>query len=342
MKVFNLGKMLFIASRYIIPKLRITFTVERVFPFLENGNKGRINIRPLSKHKNSLLFGERTDLKHMNINGVNKMGAAFAIQVMTGKENNVKKLMEWAFARSEQAQNWVKAVHTLASSTQRLVKSGLGKVKEKPLLPGYVFIEMKYVSDANNQSAYLPAELWHLIKGIPGVIRQFTSAGQIIGADVFEELSDKVEAEQVEVVVPVTEQEGTVPEVVQAEKAMRQTLHEVNMTETPTQRAAAEERLEEVLSTEQELIHQEPQPEQGPIAEQLEVLKQEAQNQPNKVGLLAKAKSFLKNQKEVLQVPKTLFMRYWDVLMSDGIPDSVSVVQRLLDALARERDVSVE
>ncbi|GJM78034.1 hypothetical protein HMSSN139_05300 [Paenibacillus sp. HMSSN-139] len=24
------------------------------------------------------------------------MGAAFAIQVMTGKENNVKKLMEWA------------------------------------------------------------------------------------------------------------------------------------------------------------------------------------------------------------------------------------------------------
>lgn len=268
------------------------------------------------------------------------MGAAFAIQVMTGKENNVKRLMEWAFARSEQAKSWVKEVHTLASSTQRVGKTGLGKEKKKPLLPGYVFIEMNYASDKS--TAHLPAELWHLVKGIPGVIRQFTGAGQIIGSDIFEELSSKVESDQVEVFVPVAEQEGTVPEVVQAEKAVRQTLHEVNMTESPAQRAAAEEKLEEVLATEQELIHQKPQPEQGPIAEQLDVLKQKAQGQPHKVGLLAKAKSFLKNQKEVLQVPKTLFMRYWDVLMSDGVPDSFSVVQRLLDALARERDVSVE
>lgn len=266
------------------------------------------------------------------------MGAAFAIQVMTGKENNVKRLMEWAFARSEQAKSWVKAVHALTSSSQRVGKTGLGKVREKPLLPGYVFVEMNYASDKS--TAHLPAELWHLVKGIPGVIRQFTGAGQIIGSDVFEELSSKVLVDQVEVAVPVTEQEGTVPEVVQAEKAVQQTLHEANMAETPVQRAAAEEKLVEVLAAEQALIHQEPKLEQGPIAEQLEVMKQEVQDQPNKVGLLEKVKSYLKNQKEVLNVPKSLFMRCWDALMSEGIPDAVSIVQRLLDALAR--DVIVE
>lgn len=252
------------------------------------------------------------------------MGAAFAIQVMTGREGNVKKLMDWAFGQNEQAMSWVKAVHTLASSTQRVVKGGLGKVKEKPLMPGYVFIEMNYASDANNQTAYLPAELWHLIKGIPGVIRQFTGAGQIIGADVFEELFGKVEEEQVEMVAPTVEKEGTVAEVVQAEKDVQQALHEVNMAETPAERIAAEEKLEEAITVEQKLIHQEPQAEQGPVAEQLNELKQHVS--ATKAGhILDKAKAFIKNQKEIVRLPKSLFFKYAGVLMNLTRPEALSI-----------------
>lgn len=266
------------------------------------------------------------------------MGAAFAVQVMTGKENNVKKLMDWAFGQNEQAQNWVKAVHTLASSTQRVIKSGLGKVKEKPLMPGYVFIEMNYSSDSNNQSAYLPADLWHLIKGIPGVIRQFTGAGQIIGAEVFEEMFGKVDEDLVEVAVPVVEKEGSDPKLVQAEKNVQCALHGVNTAHTPNEKKLAEEQLDQAVMAEEELLNRELQPERGPVAENLEELKQTV-TATQASSILSKAKAFMKNQKEIIQLNKQLFLKYAGHLLFRDSSDPTSVstlIQTILQALKQE------
>lgn len=52
------------------------------------------------------------------------MGAAFAIQVMTEKEGNVKKLMGWAFSKSKNAKKWIKAMHTFSQGTRRLLDGG--------------------------------------------------------------------------------------------------------------------------------------------------------------------------------------------------------------------------
>lgn len=203
------------------------------------------------------------------------MGAAFAIQVMTGKENNVKKLMEWAFARNESAQNWIKAVHTFTTTTRRLLGQGkLGKEIKRAIMPGYIFIEMNYSVDENNCSAHLPVDVWHLIKSIPGVIKQFTGSGQVIGADEFQKmLGLEPEEQQVEIAVPVEETSAS-NEVDEVEKNMKNALHEVNMAKTKEERAQALKALdvaEQQMNVLVEKVYEEPV---GVVAKELSGIQQ--------------------------------------------------------------------
>jgi transcription antitermination factor NusG len=143
------------------------------------------------------------------------MGAAFAIQVKTGREQSVKKLVEWVFARNEIAQRWVKAVHAFTQRTAKMLDDTgrLGKQTERPVIPGYIFIEMNYAVDDENCTAYLPHQLWHVVKSVPGVLKLFANAGQIIGAETFRELFERIEPqmqqEQVEIAVAETTAEET-------------------------------------------------------------------------------------------------------------------------------------
>ncbi|GGG15359.1 MULTISPECIES: transcription termination/antitermination NusG family protein [Paenibacillus] len=228
------------------------------------------------------------------------MGAAFAIQVMTGKENNVKKLMEWAFARNESAQNWIKAVHTFTTTTRRLLGQGkLGKEIKRAIMPGYIFIEMNYSVDENNCSAHLPVDVWHLIKSIPGVIKQFTGSGQVIGADEFQKmLGLEPEEQQVEIAVPVEETSAS-NEVDEVEKNMKNALHEVNMAKTKEERAQALKALdiaEQQMNVLVEKVYEEPV---GVVAKELSGIQQ------LKNRMAERVRAFVRNNKEIVSFPRT-------------------------------------
>lgn len=202
------------------------------------------------------------------------MGAAFAIQVKTGMEGNVKKLMEWAFERNTNAQKWIKGVHTFSNGTRKLKKDGnLGKLIEKAAMPGYLFIEMNYSQDEYNNTAYLPADLWHLIKSVPGVLRQFTKAGELIGVEQFDELLQKLTVEeQVEAAVPVVENEVQVKEA----------LHTYNMAISSEEKIEAEIMIDELIN-------------QPSVVEQVEAIQD-------------RVIAFMKRQTEVVRVPMSLFV----------------------------------
>lgn len=208
------------------------------------------------------------------------MGAAFAIQVMTGRENNVKKMLDWALGRHPLAQKWIKGVHTFTQGTSRLLESGrLGKRIERATLPGYLFIEMNYSVDDENISAHIPAEIWHLIRSVPGVLRQFTQAGQVIGAGTFVDLVRQFNLDdQVEVAVPLEDRD---------EDKMKAIQH-FNVAETPQQKNEAEAVLVE-LENEKTLV------------EQVEEMKTKA------VSMAKAIKAFIKRQKEVIHIPNELF-----------------------------------
>lgn len=88
------------------------------------------------------------------------MGSAFAVQAMTGKENKVKALLEW-FAHNENAQKWIKDVHTFTQGARRLLgKDDMGERIERPVIRSF---------------SYLPANLWHLVKKLNDVLRNFES-----------------------------------------------------------------------------------------------------------------------------------------------------------------------
>lgn len=204
------------------------------------------------------------------------MGAAFAIQVFTGRESNVKKMLDWTIQRSEVAKAWIKEVHTFTQGTQKLLESGkLGKRVERAALPGYIFIEMNYRQGDNNTSAYIPAELWHLIKSIPGVLRQFTRAGQIIGADSFESLIERLVGEdQVEASI----------EIANNDEEMATAIHAYNVASTP-EKQEAESKIVQLESAQT-------------ISEQVGDLKTKAAE---------RIKTFIKRQKEVVRFPISLF-----------------------------------
>jgi len=168
------------------------------------------------------------------------MGAAFAIQVKTGRESAVKKLVEWALERNEQAQRWVKAVHAFTLGSSKMLSNGkLGKRVERPVIPGYIFVEMNYKADDHNRTAYLSAEIWHMIRRVPGVLKLFADAGQIIGSETFEQLFERVETEdQVEITVP--DQETEIAAACAA----------YNDAETPEAKKEAEQKLKQIESLE--------------------------------------------------------------------------------------------
>lgn len=233
------------------------------------------------------------------------MGAAFAIQVMTGKENNVKKLMDWAFARNESAQNWIKTVHTFTTTTRRLLGQGkLGKEIKRAIMPGYIFIEMNYSVDDNNCTAHLPADVWHLIKNIPGVLKQFTGSGQIIGAEEFQKmLGLEPDEQQVEIAVPVVEETSVSTETVQVnevEKNMKHALHDVNMAKTSEERAQAQQALEIAEQQMNELVGKVYEEPVGVVAKELSGIQQKLKDR-----MAEKVRAFVRNSKEIVSFPKT-------------------------------------
>ncbi|MDU0330506.1 transcription termination/antitermination NusG family protein [Paenibacillus sp. 3LSP] len=264
------------------------------------------------------------------------MGAAFAIQVMTGKENNVKKLMEWAFARNESAQNWIKAVHTFTTTTRRLLGQGkLGKEIKRAIMPGYIFIEMNYSVDENNCSAHLPVDVWHLIKSIPGVIKQFTGSGQVIGADEFQKmLGLEPEEQQVEIAVPVEETSAS-NEVDEVEKNMKNALHEVNMAKTKEERAQALKALdvaEQQMNVLVEKVYEEPV---GVVAKELSGIQQ------LKNRMAERVRAFVRNNKEIVSFPRTFLDKiiYSVDLQSKWLQSPRSLITLLFKYL-RESGVS--
>lgn len=230
------------------------------------------------------------------------MGAAFAIQVMTGKENNVKKLMEWAFSKSVTAQNWIKAIHTFAQSTRRILDSGeLGKEIQRAVMPGYIFLEMHYSVEDTNQSAYIPADVWHLIKSIPGVIKQFTQSGQIIGAEEFNKMLGLDVEEKIEVAVPVQEEGASLSEtalVRESEHQVKEALHQMNMATTDDERAAAKQALEVAEQQMNQMMEVEFEEDKDSVGTELKKVKN--------TGLLSKIKALVRGGKEYIRLPKVM------------------------------------
>ncbi|GIP08256.1 hypothetical protein J1TS5_04260 [Paenibacillus macerans] len=261
------------------------------------------------------------------------MGAAFAIQVMTGKENNVKKLMDWAFSRNENAIKWIKAVHTFTQSTRRLLSEGkMGKEIKRAVMPGYIFVEMNYSVEDNNQTAYLPADLWHLIKSVPGVLKQFTGAGQIIGADEFQKMLGIDVEELVEVTVPVEDFVSEASHVDQVEKNVKTALHKVNTANTMKERKQALEELDTVEVREHQMVsvgYQEPS---GEVTRRVEELQAASGNHK----WLSKIKIFLRHKKEKVRFPKLLLDKIIDHIDFQCKPDPRFIVSRLLKFLQKE------
>lgn len=229
------------------------------------------------------------------------MGAAFAIQVMTGKENNVKKLMDWAFSKSENATKWIKAIHTFSQSTRRLLNSGeIGKEIQRAVMPGYIFLEMNYTVDENNQSAYIPADVWHLIKSVPGVLKQFTHSGQIIGADEFQKMLGLDVEEQVVVAVSSEEVTNTEEEarVNENERNLQEALHKVNTATTAEERAVAEQTFEKAEQQINNMKETAFDVEGDSVRGRLKKMKS--------TGLLRKIKVLIRGGRECIQIPMSM------------------------------------
>lgn len=267
------------------------------------------------------------------------MGAAFAIQVMSGKETNVKKLMDWAFARNESASQWIKAVHTFTTSTRRLLGNGkLGKEIKRAIMPGYIFIEMNYKVDRNNQSAYLPAEIWHLIKSVPGVLRQFTGAGQVIGADEFDKMLGIEGPEEVEVSVPVEEKsEALVVDRVGNE--VRNARHKMNTASTIEDKVRAEKELEQAELIENELITTEYQESVSEVEREI----RRVRNSGSKNNIISRIKVFLRDKKEIVRLPKILLEKIivqFRFQSKSDFPEPTSIMSCLMDMLRKEVDIN--
>ncbi|QQZ58853.1 hypothetical protein JI735_19165 [Paenibacillus sonchi] len=229
------------------------------------------------------------------------MGAAFAIQVKTGKENNVQKLMEWAFSKSETAQKWIKAIHNFTESTVRILSDGsFGKEIQRAVMPGYIFLEMNYSVDENNQSAYIPADVWHLIKSIPGVLKQFTNSGQIIGAEEFHNMLGLDMEEKIEVAVPVQENAtaSEVSKVNETERGVKEALHQVNIASNEEERVVAEQVLKAAEQNMSQLTETTYEEDKGMVATELVKVKMDS--------LMSRIKTLVRGGKECVRVPKSM------------------------------------
>lgn len=266
------------------------------------------------------------------------MGAAFAIQVMTGKEGNVQKLMEWAFSRNENAQKWIKSIHNLTESTVRRLSDGsLGKEIKRAVMPGYIFVEMNYSVDGNNQSAYIPADVWHLIKSIPGVLKQFTNSGQIIGADEFQKmLGLESEELQVEIAVPLQEDSAESVQVIEVEGNMEIALHRVNTASTQEERVEAEKTLEVAEQQMKELVEKPYEEAAGVVAAKLSEIK----NSADSSSVIGKIKTILRNGKEIVRLPKTLLEKIILGTDSQSKQSSHTIIDQLFEYISRQLGTS--
>lgn len=272
------------------------------------------------------------------------MGAAFAIQVMTGKENNVKKLMEWAFSKCENAQKWVKAIHNVTESTVRVLsEGGLGKVRERAIMPGYIFLEMNYDVDQHNQSAAIPADVWHLIKSIPGVLKQFTSSGQVISADEFQQMLGLEPEEKVEVIVSTDESsvvETEATQVSEVEGAVQNALHQVNTAKTVEERVEAENVLESAEKELESIIEKSYEEPMGATAIELSKIQKKSGKRSSEKGIIASIKVMIKNGKERICFPKTLLKKIISCNISECKSSPNNVIELLMKYVRQKIGIS--
>ncbi|ALP37947.1 hypothetical protein ASL14_18925 [Paenibacillus sp. IHB B 3084] len=265
------------------------------------------------------------------------MGAAFAIQVMTGKESNVQRLMDWAFSKNENAQKWIKAVHNFTESTVRILSGGnLGKEIKRTIMPGYIFIEMNYSVDENNQSAYIPADVWHLIKSIPGVLKQFTGSGQIIGEEEFRKMLGLDTEEQIEVAIPVQEIESEASKVNETERNMKNALHQVNTASTKEEQVQAEQALEVAEQQMNDLLEKSYEESVGAVGAELKEIEHDAGSN----SVVSKIKIFLRNSKEIVRFPKMLLEKIIVRTDSKSKPSPYEVVEQLFKHLRQQLGAS--
>ena len=169
------------------------------------------------------------------------MGSVFAVQVMTGMEKNVQKLLNWSLQQMQDHE--VKEIHTFCQETRRVLASGdLGTPIDRVFMPGYVFIEMVEASIEE-----VSAVLWHMIKKIPGVVKQFTSMCQSISAEEFKRMKGLDFEPHVEMVI---EEEPDVDHsLLQYEDEIADILHMVNTTISREDREQAELTLQHIHSS---------------------------------------------------------------------------------------------
>lgn len=253
------------------------------------------------------------------------MGAAFAIQVLTGKETNVKRLMEWAFSKNPNAQKWIKAIHTFSQTTQRVLKSGeLGKRVSRASVPGYIFLEMHYSVDGENTSAYIADDVWHLIKSIPGVLKQFTRSGQIISAEEFQQMLGLDLDDQVEVATPIDEdvsQHKEAEKLAKAEHEVKLALHQVNTVHTPQEREQAKQAFDDAIQNEAELLYGHDQVEM--ISSEMASLDEQHKSNP----VISRIKSILRNNREIIRLPRITLQQIG--IQEDDKPLAHVVIDRL-------------
>lgn len=252
------------------------------------------------------------------------MGAAFAIQVMTGKESNVKRLMEWVFSKNENAQKWIKEIHTFSQETRRILKSGeLGKPIKRVAMPGYIFLEMNYAVDGENTSAYIADDVWHLIKSIPGVLKQFTRSGQIISADEFQQMFELDLTDQVEISTVL--EEDTIQEeakkLAEAEIEVKLALHQANTADTPQERKEAEKILDYAIQQEKTIVNG--AKEDNTISTELELLNEQHKLNP----IISRVKSILRSHKEIIRLPRIMLQHIG--IQEEDKPLSHVVIDRL-------------
>lgn len=88
----------------------------------------------------------------------------FAMHVLSGQENNVKKYMENRI-KSEEMGDYI---HEIIIPTERVseIKRGKKVETERKLYPGYVFVNMYLIDEAKK----LVDKTWYFVKETPGVI----------------------------------------------------------------------------------------------------------------------------------------------------------------------------
>lgn len=92
--------------------------------------------------------------------------SVYAVRCFTGKEIEVKEMLNYTLENSSQY-TLVKAIHAFETFTQKFKGKSTARKEMKSAVPGYIFVE------TTDHLPLMRKELWHLIKRIPKVCQIF-------------------------------------------------------------------------------------------------------------------------------------------------------------------------